>query len=150
MSTRSFIIIANPKGDFVGSYCHWDGYPSNNGRILLEHYSVKSKARALVQLGSLSSISERVKPLNPATHSYDFREEGTTVAYHRDRAEPWDAVKPFKADTLRAVIENAESNWVEYVYLFWRGHWSYNTIDDAAAGKPFHTLTTENTKEPAL
>ncbi len=24
-------------------YCHWDGYPSNNGKILLEHYNSQEK-----------------------------------------------------------------------------------------------------------
>ena len=23
---------------FIGIYCHWDGYPSHNGAILLHHY----------------------------------------------------------------------------------------------------------------
>ena len=37
MGTRSF--IAQRVGDeYVGVYCHWDGYLEHNGRILLEHY----------------------------------------------------------------------------------------------------------------
>lgn len=145
MGTRSFIIVANPKGDFTGSYCHWDGYPSHNGKLLLEHYSTKGKARELVRLGSLSSLDVRAKPINPAAHSFNSKEEGTTVAYHRDRGEAWDAVKPVIADTLSEIVHWADQCWCEYVYLFWNGHWSYNTIDNARENKPWEPLTQENT-----
>ena len=147
MGTRSFIIVANPKGDFTGSYCHWDGYPSHNGRILLEHYSSKGKARELIRLGGLSSLGERAKPLNPEAHSFDHKEEGTTVAYHRDRGEPWETVKPATADTLSHLAWLADGSWCEYVYLFWNGHWSYNTIGNALEGKAWEPLTQENTAD---
>lgn len=149
MGTRSFIIVANPKGDFIGSYCHWDGYPSHNGRILLEHYSSKSKARELIRLGSLSSLGERVKPLDPANHSFDDKEAGTTVAYHRDRAEAWADSNPNKTDTLAELVKFADESGAAYVYLFWNGHWSYNTIGNALDGKVWEPLTWENTAEGA-
>lgn len=143
MATRSFIIVANPKGDFTGSYCHWDGYPSHNGRILLEHYSSKAKARELINLGWLSSLGERAKPLDPFNHTYDNKEPGTTVAYGRDRGET--NVKPAKRDTLAELVQEADEAWCEYVYLFWNGHWSYNTITNAVEGKAWEPLTWENT-----
>jgi hypothetical protein len=145
MGTRSFIIVANPKGDFTGSYCHWDGYPSHNGRILLEHYSTKAKARELIRLGWLSSLGERAKPLNPEAHSYDNKEEGTTVAYGRDRGEAWGAVKPTTTVTLSHLVRLADGSGCEYVYLFWNGHWSYNTIANARDNKAWEPLTWENT-----
>ena len=145
MGTRSSIIIANPKGDFTGVYCHWDGYPSHNGRMLLEHYSTKGKARELVRLGALSSLGERAKPINPAAHSFNSKEEGTTVAYHRDRGEPWADVKPDTRETLSELVNLADQCWCEYVYLFWNGHWSYNTISNAVEGEPWKPLTQENT-----
>lgn len=147
MGTRSFIIVANPKGDFTGSYCHWDGYPSHNGKLLLEHYSSKGKARELVRLGSLSSLGERAKPLNPEAHSFDHKEEGTTVAYHRDRGEPWEHTKPAKTSTLAELVQDAADAWAEYAYLFWNGHWSYNTIDAALEGAAWEPLTPENTSK---
>lgn len=147
MGTRSFIIVANPKGDFTGSYCHWDGYLSHNGKLLLEHYNSKGKARELVRLGSLSSLGERAAPLNPEAHSFSRKEEGTTVAYHRDRGEPWDGVKPITFDTLSELVKYADESWAEYVYLFWNGHWSYNTIEDALNCEPWVPLTPENTAD---
>jgi len=145
MGTRSYIITANPKGDFTGVYCHWDGYPSHNGKLLLEHYSSKGKARELINLGWLSSLGERAAPLDPANHSFDKREEGTTSAYHRDRGEAWADVKPVTLDTLSELVKHADESWAEYVYLFWNGHWSYNTIGNALEGKAWEPLTQENT-----
>lgn len=147
MGTRSFIITANPKGDFTGSYCHWDGYPSHNGRILLEHYTTKGKVRKLIQLGDISSLDERINPLDPDAHSFNRKEEGTTVAYHRDRGEPWASVKPKRFDTVREAITYADEAWCEYVYLFWNGHWSFGTPSDAIEGKPYQPLTLENTAD---
>ena len=147
MGTRSFIIVANPKGDFTGSYCHWDGYPSHNGKLLLEHYNSKAKARELVRLGGLSSLGERAKPINPEAHRFDRKEQGTTVAYHRDRGEPWETVKPATADTLTSLAWLADGSGCEYVYLFWNGHWSYNTIGNALEGKAWEPLTQENTAD---
>ena len=145
MGTRSFIIVANPKGDFTGSYCHWDGYPSHNGHLLLKHYSTKGKARELVRLGSLSSLGTRAKPLDPFNHTFDNKEPDTTVAYGRDRGEAWDEVKPITADTLSALVQVAEESWCEFVYLFWNGHWSYNTIANARDNKAWEPLDEENT-----
>lgn len=147
MGTRSFIIVANPKGDFTGTYCHWDGYPSHNGRVLLEHYSSKGKARELINLGTLSSLGERIAPLDPDAHSFDNKEANTTVAYHRDRGEAWADCKPAKRDTLAELVQEADEAWAEYVYLFWNGHWSYNTITNAVEGKAWEPLTWENTAD---
>lgn len=147
MGTRSFIIVTNPKGDFTGSYCHWDGYPSHNGHLLLKHYSAKGKARELVRLGSLSSLGKRAKPINPDAHSFNCKEPDTTVAYGRDRGEAWDAVKPITADTLSALVQVAEESWCEYIYLFWNGHWSYKTIDNARENTPWVPLDEENTSK---
>ena len=39
MATRSNTGIENENGRVSAIYCHWDGYPEHNGRILKEHYS---------------------------------------------------------------------------------------------------------------
>lgn len=38
MGTRSAIVLKREDGKYQGIYCHWDGYPSNNGKILFENY----------------------------------------------------------------------------------------------------------------
>lgn len=144
MATRSFIIIANPKGDFTGIYCHWDGYPSGVGRVLCEHYTKPSQVRELIRLGSLSSLGERVSPIDPSKHSFDNKEPGTTVAFFRDRGdEPWDQVKPATADTLAELLQVADDCWCQYVYLYWNKHWSFNELGAAIDRKAFHQLTPE-------
>lgn len=128
MATRSFIIVANPKGDFTGIYCHWDGYPSHNGRILLDHHHKPSQARALIRLGSLSSLSE----------------DGTVNAYHRDRGDTWEHVKPVTTGTLSELLALAGESGCEYVYLYWNKHWSFQDLGEAIGGTPFIPLTPES------
>ena len=86
MSTRSAIIEKTETG-YRGIYCHNDGYLSYNGRILFDHYQDAAKVSALIDLGDISSLGERVAPIGEHSFDYSKREEGTTVAYSRDRGE---------------------------------------------------------------
>jgi hypothetical protein len=36
VGTRSVIARPSPEGGFHGSYCHYDGYPAHQGRVLFE------------------------------------------------------------------------------------------------------------------
>ena len=56
MATRSLIGIQLDENTVKYSYCHWDGYVDNNGRILLESYRDKDKIIDLIQRGSFSSL----------------------------------------------------------------------------------------------
>jgi hypothetical protein len=56
MGTRSNIGIEYEDGSVKFVYCHWDGYPSNNGEILFNNYHTKNDVEALVALGSISSL----------------------------------------------------------------------------------------------
>lgn len=143
MATRSFIITANPKGDYTGVYCHWDGYPKHVGRILHDHYTKPGKVRDLIRGGSISVLDERIDPIEPAKHTFEEREPGTTLFYGRDRKEPWDSIKPVKADTLAELLKVADEYGCEYVYLYWNKHWSFADLGDAIDGKPFTQLTPE-------
>jgi len=51
MGTRSNIIYEEPSGEVLSMYCHYDGYPSHNGRILFDQYNSAEKAKALVEIG---------------------------------------------------------------------------------------------------
>ena len=51
MGTRSNIIYEEPSGEVLSMYCHYDGYPSHNGRILFDQYNSAEKAKALVEVG---------------------------------------------------------------------------------------------------
>jgi hypothetical protein len=107
MSTRSNIGIQNADGSISFIYCHFDGYPSNNGQLLWDHYQAAEKVVALVALGDLSSLGERVNPIG--SHSYANSETGTTVAYGRDRGET--------GTETRTAEDRDGMNKQEYAYL---------------------------------
>ena len=80
MGTRSRIGVMH--GDKLKSiYCHWDGYLSNNGKILQTHYD-SAKANHLVSLGDLSSLGTTIGE----KHDFDTRTDCCTF-YGRDREE---------------------------------------------------------------
>ena len=80
MGTRSRIGVMH--GDKLKSvYCHWDGYLSNNGKILQNHYD-SAKANHLVSLGDLSSLGTTIGE----KHDFDTRTDCCTF-YGRDREE---------------------------------------------------------------
>lgn len=83
MGTRSTISKVYPDGTVKSIYCHWDGYVSNNGVILQEHYQDETKIDQLLALGSISSLGRDIG----TKHSFESPEPGYTVAYHRDRGE---------------------------------------------------------------
>ena len=119
MATRSRIGIENPDGTVSSVYCHWDGYPSNNGRILCEHYTDREKVQKLIELGSLSLLDERVAPEANEPHTFDKPINGVTVAYHRDRGEDYDEPR-----LDESIAKYAKSDIEEYGYVFTKkGEW---------------------------
>lgn len=126
MSTHSAIIRRTEDGKYEGIYCHYDGYEDGVGQVLLDHYQDPNKVAALIALGDISSLGERIAPNGP--HSYDKREEGTTVAYMRDRGET--GCEPRTGVTVCEVAEQLDA---EYVYVFENGSW---TLDGKEYGKP--------------
>src|SRR5206468_10072588 len=71
MSTRSLIACKNEDGSIDLIYCHSDGYPSHNGRILLENYQSPAKVRQLIALGDIYSLGEEIG----RRHPIDWREK---------------------------------------------------------------------------
>lgn len=59
MSTRSTINIKFPNEQYIGIYCHFDGYPDGGvGDTLLKHYNSLKDVYALIMLGHISSLSD--------------------------------------------------------------------------------------------
>jgi hypothetical protein len=104
MGTRSTIALEYADGTVEQVYCHWDGYLSNNGRILQEHYSDPFKLRKLIDLGDISSLKSTVGtkhafsqfevPMDGA--AYDKLYGDMTTFYGRDRGETGVGAKKFK------------------------------------------------------
>lgn len=46
-----------PNNRIRAIYCHWDGYPSYNGKILLDHYGRK-EVEKLLELGDRSTLHD--------------------------------------------------------------------------------------------
>lgn len=60
MSTRSAIGYIQRNGNIRAVYCHFDGYLSNNGRLLIENYDLDG-VKAICNLGDMSSLGETIE-----------------------------------------------------------------------------------------
>ena len=118
MATRSTIAIQNADSTVTGIYCHWDGYLSNNGQILLDHYTDESDVRALIDLGNISTLGKTTV---------------ATEAYMRDNGEQGQ-----EASTAHNWRQFIAENGQEFDYLFvpgegWmvNGGWGERFLDEA-------------------
>ena len=118
MSTHSVIgVMHGEKCKAV--YCHWDGYLSNNGAILLEHYD-SAKANHLVSLGNLSSLEKNVVPAEGVEHSFNKPAKDVCVFYDRDRNEGDQEFEVF-----HSLAEMLEHYGEEHYYIMKDGVWYY-------------------------
>lgn len=132
MSTRSY--IGKQEGDTVRFiHCHWDGYPSYNGKILLNHYQDENKVNQLLELGNLSHLGKEIgnkkTMIAPKTlEDWDVlaQEEedrkNQCISYSRDNDEPIENVGA-KTITFKYIIERVtrkNDSWDE-----WGGEWFY-------------------------
>jgi len=120
MSTRC-VIGKKTKDGYEAIYSHWDGYPEKPGVgwMLRKYYKNPAKINKLISLGSISSLGKEIG----RKHSFNKPHEGWTVAYHRDRGEPWKDTKPQKFKTLQALKDFKDAGWTEYLYVYEKGKW---------------------------
>ena len=85
MGTRSTIALEFADGTVEQVYCHWDGYLSNNGRILLNHYMDPFEVKALVGLGGFSSLKQTFG--ETADEAYTQRGEDLAINKYKNIAE---------------------------------------------------------------
>jgi len=111
MGTRSTIAYME-AGKIHSVYCHWDGYPEYNGRILQEHYQEARKIGQLIQLGDMSSLGAELG----TKHDFGSAPEGVCTFYGRDRGE--DDVDAGEFDNIDEWLESYD--WSDYAYL-WNG-----------------------------
>lgn len=120
MATRSNIAMKNDQGMFDTIYCHFDGHPTHNGKILLENYQDENLIKELISLGDLESLGERVHP--EGEHSYNEPEDGVCVFYGRDRNDF--GTECWVAETPEDCAEQA------YAYIFMDGAWYWFNNDE--------------------
>ena len=106
MATRSTISVVNDNGSVLSIYCHWDGYLSNNGRILYNHYTDLESVTKLVRAGAISSLGTTTD---------------NTVYYHRDRNESWGSTCGILFSNWEDFVYNHNSE--DYDYVFIDGEW---------------------------
>ena len=119
MSTRSNIGILNKDKSVTYVYCHSDGYPAYNGKMLLEHYNTEEKVRELLSYGDISSVG----PTIGVKHNFDACDASMCRFYGRDRGE--DGIAP-RTKTERKLESFCEQ---EYLYLWKDGRWYYSDND---------------------
>lgn len=130
MATRSTIAIERKDGTVAQVYCHWDGYLSNNGKLLAENYTTPEQVEALLAGGSISSLGRQIGEKHPFDTYTKLSAEDTALAakaeaegwtkyYGRDRGEEDVDARVFKdyADY------KANAQFEEYDYIMRNGVW---------------------------
>jgi hypothetical protein len=123
MSTHSAIIFKT-SGGYKGIYCYSDGYLEEVGKTLYTHYSDPALVEKLVNLGDLSSLGEKIDA-GGGMHSFNQPCFGVTVAYHRDRGEPWNSVSPKTGNTAERVVDLL-GGYFDWIYIFEDESWTVN------------------------
>mgnify|MGYP003353756096 CR=1 FL=1 len=115
MATRSTIAVLNTNGRVSQIYCHWDGYPEQNGKILVNHYSDPNKINLLMALGNLSSLGSEIGEPQDFNNPTD---KNWCVAYGRDRGKS--ETESIKYDDINDFLENGE----EFNYVWDGARWN--------------------------
>lgn len=109
MATRSTIWYKDEENKcYKGIYCHWDGYLSYVGKILLENYYTLDKVKELISYGFASEIYETIEKC---------------IFFHRDRGEDFNS---YEIQNLSEIDEYLE----EYNYIFENGKWHLFTCSN--------------------
>jgi len=156
MSTRSRIGIRNKDNTITSIYCHWDGYPTWNGKMLLTYYTKREDVEKLIKLGNLSTLGRT--PTAPDLNDVDI----AMFSYKRDVYEKIrkenevkgtmgnpcciphsireDYAKPEDHEAITHGNGDFPDCWQEYEYLFTKqGKWQYRKV----GRKKFRPLTQE-------
>jgi hypothetical protein len=125
MATRSVISIENLDGTVTSTHCHWDGYLAGVGKTLLKHYDDRDCVERLIEPDGQHNIK------NPA--------DGVTIAYHRDRGDAWEAMKPRQFESLAAFVDSDFGRQdAAYFYVFTKDDiWGVYTNKN---GKPIQEM----------
>lgn len=121
MGTRSTIAMKQEDGTFLSIYCQYDGYPSNNGNLLLLYYNNPETIKKLIDLGSLSCLGEFVGEKHDFNNHFNEHKNWCN-AYGRDRGEI--GTEASTAKTIVSLVKIME----EYLYVYqdnawwWCGH----------------------------
>lgn len=126
MSTRASIAIFRPNGEIEHIYVHWEGQPSAGiGSTLIDHHNSEERASDIVALGDLSFLGRHLVPEEGKSHSAAHPLPGVTIAYHRDRKEPWEETKPQRSASISTWASQRIDDGCEHLYIWRDDHWWY-------------------------
>lgn len=95
-------------------YCQLNGYPEDTGATLVKHYDTSEKVNALLALGDLYYLREKLSP-DPGRHDFIAPQPGVTLAYRRDGDCPgWEAT----IKTFEELYDAADWAGIEYIYIY--------------------------------
>ena len=128
MGTRSRIGIELQDQSIVSVYCHYDGYPEFNGKVLRDNYDTVEKVKELIDGGNMSCTWT-----NSGWGNETLPETG--ALYYTSRGESLEDNAP----RLDKDMEEFFSDGEEYSYIFRNGNWfayDMNYFDDMVAPEP--------------
>lgn len=109
MGSRAYIAKIGRDGTGRFVYLGHGCYPSDAGRILLEHYGEERQIDALIGMGSIASL-------------YDTPEG--TISYHRDHREAWECCRPVEiSNGTQEFFETAYMPGPEWLYCWTPDGW---------------------------
>lgn len=112
MGTRSYIARQIGDDQYLTIYCQLNGYPEDTGATLVKHYDTSEKVNALLALGDLYYLREKLSP-DPGRHDFIAPQPGVTLAYRRDGDCPgWEAT----IKTFEELYDAADWAGIEYIY----------------------------------
>ena len=109
MATSSRIGLQLSDDSIVSVYCHYDGYPAWNGRVLRDHYDTIEKVRELIDGGDMSCTRT-----NAGWNNETLPEVGPL--YYSARGED---CPPRHDETMTEFFKNGE----EFGYIYQNGEW---------------------------
>jgi len=130
--------MRNEDGTITSIYCHWDGYPSWNGRILLENYTDEQSVRKLMELGDMSILGR--SPVSYRNNQLDLdrwsvkdsvrNRERKSDLYGNARCLPYSMRGEDAPAMITTKTEGVPSNsGEEYEYMFENGEWRFRECD---------------------
>ena len=138
MGTLSTIALEFADGTVGVVYCHWDGYLSHNGKILLNNYMDPFKVRELIDNGDVSSLGNEIgvkHPFDapgyyntPEYNAYKEKYGNMTKFYMRDRGEDGCVAQYYK--DFDDYVQNHGYQEYEYI-LRTDGVWYVDKGEDA-------------------
>ena len=112
MGTRSRIGKQLADGSILSVYCHYDGYPEYNGRVLREYFSSADKVSELIDGGNMSCTWT-----NAGWGNETLSESGPL--HYTSRGESLESNAP----RLDKDMEEFFSEGEEYSYVFTSSGW---------------------------